>query len=233
MRDWGLSLRMPSPQTLAGATAFGHPPAAVRHLGAAPSPVSASYGADSFVAPAPPPLPPVPLPPPPPPLPPPPPPPLPRPHNPMVRQSPPVVAPKPFKWPAPSPQAAVTAPPPAPPPSPSSRSSADATVKAGTVRIRFWDEQEEDGDYIRIMLNGRVVPGLESVRLTNRGTVANLPLQPGKNVITIVALSTGVRGPCTSGIQILDNVVVAGKAQSRTDDLEVGQSSRLELDRLL
>ena len=115
------------------------------------------------------------------------------------------------------------------PPAPPS-SNADSTVNAKDIRIRFWDEQEEDGDRIRILLNGQVVPGLENIRLTNQGTVAKLELRPGKNVITLVALDKGQRGPCTSGIQILDNVVVAGKSQSRTDDLEVGQSSSLEIE---
>jgi hypothetical protein len=120
--------------------------------------------------------------------------------------------------------------PPSPPsPPPAADPSADATVNQRRLRIRFWDEQEEDGDRIQILLNGQPLPGLENVRLTNRGTVAQLELQPGKNVITVVALDKGSKGPCTSGIAILDGVVIRGQAQSRTDDLEVGQSSSLEI----
>jgi hypothetical protein len=125
----------------------------------------------------------------------------------------------------PPPPARPASPPPAPPTDP----TADATVNQRQIRIRFWDEQEQDGDRIQILLNGQPVPGLENVRLTNQGTVAQLDLQPGKNVITVVALDKGSKGPCTSGIQILGGVVVRGQAQSRTDDLEVGQSSSLEI----
>ncbi|MEB3197454.1 MAG: hypothetical protein VKP62_09655 [Candidatus Sericytochromatia bacterium] len=164
------------------------------------------------------------------PLPPPPPPPPPiRPLNPAPPPLPPappapVVIP-PFR-PVVQPVSLIPAAPPAPAPAPP---KADATVAAQEIRIRFWDEIEEDGDRIQILLNGQPVPGLENVRLTNEGTIAKLRLQPGNNVITVVALDIGSKGACTSGIAILDGVVVAGRAQSRTDEMEVGQRSQLEI----
>ena len=94
--------------------------------------------------------------------------------------------------------------------------------------VRFWDEELEDGDHIQVLLNGKVI--VEDLRITNAGTSIPMELAPGKNVITVKALSTGDSGPCTTGIAIQADAVIAGKAQTRSDDLQVGQTSELEID---
>jgi len=106
----------------------------------------------------------------------------------------------------------------------------DATVNKGKIKVRFWDEETQDGDRIQVLLNGQVVPGLVNLSLTNAGTVVEMELRPGKNVITVRALSTGSQGPCTSGIAIQADAIISGQAQTRTDDMQVGQESTLEID---
>ncbi|MFK5889733.1 MAG: hypothetical protein QM486_03250 [Flavobacteriaceae bacterium] len=70
------------------------------------------------------------------------------------------------------------------------------------VRIEVRDFGLEDGDRIKIYLNGEVVQ--ESVTLKNRFYFINIYLKKGFNTISIKALNQGYAGPNTAELEIYD-----------------------------
>ena len=78
------------------------------------------------------------------------------------------------------------------------------------VRIEVRDFGLEDGDRIKIYLNGETVE--ESVTLKNRFYFINIPLKEGFNTISIKALNQGYAGPNTAELEIYDgkgNLMIA------------------------
>lgn len=75
-------------------------------------------------------------------------------------------------------------------------------TKTKSVRIEVRDFGLEDGDRIKIYLNGEVVQ--ESVTLKNRFYFINIHLKEGFNTISIKALNQGYAGPNTAALEIYD-----------------------------
>jgi hypothetical protein len=75
-------------------------------------------------------------------------------------------------------------------------------TKTKLVRIEVRDFGLEDGDRIKIYLNGEVVQ--ESVTLKNRFYFININLKEGFNTISIKALNQGYAGPNTAALEIYD-----------------------------
>lgn len=154
-------------------------------------------------------------------------------------QPPPIVAPAPVVSPPPVWQPApvwqsppVWAQPPVAPPRPPVPQDppADVTLNKRQVSVKFWDDNVEDGDRIRVRVNGQVVPGLEDLRLRNKGDSFTLTLQPGANTISIEALDTGTQGPCTAAFQLEADAVVSGQARRHSADMKVGETSELQVE---
>ena len=101
-------------------------------------------------------------------------------------------------------------------------------VNTREVQVRFRDDRIEDGDRIRVELNGTVVPGLENLRLTNAGHTVTLTLQPGENELKVTALNEGAMPPNTTEVLIDADTVVEGSAHQLSKGLEPGQSEVLK-----
>jgi hypothetical protein len=71
-----------------------------------------------------------------------------------------------------------------------------------SVRIEVRDFGLEDGDRIKIYLNGEVIQ--KTITLKNRFYFMNIPLKQGFNTLSIKALNQGYSGPNTAEIEIYD-----------------------------
>ena len=72
-----------------------------------------------------------------------------------------------------------------------------------SVRIEVRDFGLEDGDRIKIYLNGRVIQ--KSITLKNRFHFIIIELENGRNTISIKALNQGYTGPNTAELEIYDS----------------------------
>lgn len=80
------------------------------------------------------------------------------------------------------------------------------STKAKRVNIIYRDHQAEDGDLIRVYVNGNVAQS--RVLLQNHSKGFFLTLSPGDNIIEFEALNQGTSGPNTAEFQVLDDVGV-------------------------
>lgn len=80
----------------------------------------------------------------------------------------------------------------------------DFRTQATRVAINCRDHEAEDGDLIRIWVNGRIY--VEQIMLTNHGQTIMLDLAPGFNKIEFEALNQGTSGPNTAQFIINDNL---------------------------
>ncbi|APY00326.1 hypothetical protein CLV86_0238 [Lacinutrix venerupis] len=81
------------------------------------------------------------------------------------------------------------------------------STKAKRVNIIYRDHQAEDGDIIRVYVNGNIAQS--RVLLQNHSKGFFLTLEPGDNIIEFEALNQGTSGPNTAEFQVLDD---SGKA---------------------
>ncbi len=84
----------------------------------------------------------------------------------------------------------------------------NVTVFAPQVPIELIDYWAEDGDYVTLKVNGRVVANNQMIR--NYGKVIMLDLKPGKNLVEIVGVKDG-RG----GITLEANIAGVGNVNNQ------------------
>ena len=84
----------------------------------------------------------------------------------------------------------------------------NVTVFAPRVPIELIDYWAEDGDYVTLKVNGRVVASNQMIR--NRGRIIMLELKPGRNLVEIVGVKDG-RG----GITLEANVAGVGNVNNQ------------------
>jgi len=77
------------------------------------------------------------------------------------------------------------------------------STRAKRVNIIYRDHQAEDGDLIRVYVNGDIVQS--RVLLQNHSKGFFLNLTPGDNIIEFEALNQGSSGPNTAEFQVLDD----------------------------
>ncbi len=82
------------------------------------------------------------------------------------------------------------------------------TVNASTVAIQLRDNVDEDGDYVTLIVNGKVYASNQLI--LNRGKVFMVDLEPGQNRVDIVGVKDG-RG----GITLEANVAGIGNINNR------------------
>ena len=82
------------------------------------------------------------------------------------------------------------------------------TVKAPTVAIQLRDNVDEDGDYVSLVVNGKVY--VSNQLILNQGRVFMVELQPGQNRVDIVGVKDG-----KGGITIEVNVAGIGNINNR------------------
>jgi hypothetical protein len=76
-------------------------------------------------------------------------------------------------------------------------------VPPGNYKLVFFDSEVEDGDKIRLSLNGRDLE--ESVEILNAKQEVTLKnMQYGKNIIDFEALSNGRLGYCTAVVYLVN-----------------------------
>jgi hypothetical protein len=161
------------------------------------------------------------------------------PQVPVVGNSP-TPAPTPTPTPVPVPSATST---PAPTPSPSgtpevfttptpgptpSQGFEPVVVNTRSVQVQLRDDQIEDGDRIRVELNGQVLPGYENYTLTKAGKLVTLDMQPGDNELKVTALNEGSLPPNTTELTIDADKVVSGSDHQLSKGLKTGQSETLK-----
>ena len=84
----------------------------------------------------------------------------------------------------------------------------NVTVVAARVPIELIDYWAEDGDYVTLKVNGRVVASNQMIR--NHGKIIMLDLKPGRNLVEIVGVKDG-RG----GITLEANVAGVGNVNNQ------------------
>lgn len=78
------------------------------------------------------------------------------------------------------------------------------STKAKRVNVVYRDHQAEDGDLIKVYVNGNVVQS--RVLLMNHTKGFFLVLDPGDNIIEFEALNQGTSGPNTAEFQVIDDL---------------------------
>lgn len=73
-----------------------------------------------------------------------------------------------------------------------------------TLRLEIWDNDQEDGDIISVMLNGRLIVKNYAVRKNRRKL--EIPLQEGENVLTFHAENLGQAPPNTAALSFFDGI---------------------------
>ncbi|MNZ99454.1 hypothetical protein D3C78_1187800 [compost metagenome] len=101
-------------------------------------------------------------------------------------------------------------------------------VNTRQVQVMLRDDQIEDGDRIKVELNGQVVPGYANHRLTNAGKLLTLELNAGDNELKVTALNEGSMPPNTTEMTIDADAVVQGSARQLSKGLKTGQSESLK-----
>lgn len=148
----------------------------------------------------------------------------------------PVPTPTPTPTPSATPTAAPTPAPsgtpevfttPTPGPTPS-QGFEPVVVNTRSVQVQFRDDQIEDGDRIKVELNGQVVPGFENYTLTKAGKIATLDMNAGDNELKVTALNEGSLPPNTTEVTIDADKVVSGSDHQLSKGLKTGQSETLK-----
>ncbi|OKH21370.1 NucA/NucB deoxyribonuclease domain-containing protein, partial [Chroogloeocystis siderophila] len=86
----------------------------------------------------------------------------------------------------------------------------EVTVVRNPISITLYDNSAQDGDIVSVTVNGKTIPGLESVLLTNAGQTFNISLETGVNTVAVHALNEGAASPCTATLVITPSQVVSG-----------------------
>lgn len=103
----------------------------------------------------------------------------------------------------------------------------DVTVSGRYLSFTVWDNGDEDGDRIRLYLNGKVVEAAWDLSLLNAGTRLALNLQPGRNELRFTALNEGLFPPNTFALRLDADLVVSGSATQLSRFLQTGESDVL------
>lgn len=90
-----------------------------------------------------------------------------------------------------------------------------------SITIIAWDHSDEDGDKVKISLNGAA---LGSISLKNAKQSCRLSLRSGHNEVKITALNQGTSGPNTASFEVHDK---SGKLTKKSWDLLTGKSAIL------
>jgi hypothetical protein len=101
-------------------------------------------------------------------------------------------------------------------------------VNTRSVQVRLRDDQIEDGDRIKVELNGQVVPGYADYTLLKAGGLLTLDLNVGDNELKVTALNEGRLPPNTTEVLIDADKVVSGSANQLSKGLKTGQSETLK-----
>ncbi|NJN34376.1 MAG: hypothetical protein HC817_09125 [Saprospiraceae bacterium] len=80
----------------------------------------------------------------------------------------------------------------------------DYITKMKTLRLEIWDNDQEDGDLVSIMLNGHLIAKNYAVRKAKRKL--EIPLQEGDNVLTFHAENLGQAPPNTAALSFFDGI---------------------------
>lgn len=103
----------------------------------------------------------------------------------------------------------------------------DVTVNQRRFTFTVWDDAYEDGDRIRLYLNGQVLEAAVDLTLKNAGTRLTVDLQPGINRLRFLALNTGESPPNTFALKVDADLLISGSASQVSRGLEVGESDTL------
>ena len=71
------------------------------------------------------------------------------------------------------------------------------------LTLYLWDANEEDGDKIRLIINGQII--LYEYETKRKRKKIKYPLKDGENIIEIKAISLGTSPPNTSRIELVDS----------------------------
>lgn len=77
------------------------------------------------------------------------------------------------------------------------------TVGKDSISIEVWDGNREDGDVISLVFNGKVL--LEKHPLTKNKSSFRVALQPGQNILTLIAHNLGDIPPNTAALEVERN----------------------------
>jgi len=86
----------------------------------------------------------------------------------------------------------------------------NVSVNRSPVEMKIWDHGSEDGDRVKIYINGKYY---RTVTLKKKGTVLRLPLRYGRHTFQVKALNQGRVGPNTASMRITG--VVRGRARQK------------------
>lgn len=77
------------------------------------------------------------------------------------------------------------------------------TVAKDSITVDVWDGNREDGDIVSVVFNGNVI--LEQHTLTKQKSSFRVALQPGQNVLTLIAHNLGDIPPNTAALEVERN----------------------------
>ena len=97
------------------------------------------------------------------------------------------------------------------------------TVAVSEVNLEIYDNDQEDGDVVSIMLNGRWISQNVSVRKKPR--VLRIPLNQGDNTLTLHAVNLGNVPPNTAAVRIIygedSQVVILNADMSSSEAIKI------------
>jgi hypothetical protein len=96
----------------------------------------------------------------------------------------------------------------------------DVDVSQRNITLTFYDWGTEDGDIIKLTINGQVI--VASLKLLKAQQVIPVTLNPGANTIVVTALNEGGSPPNTTAINI--SHVISGMPDQVSRGLHTGQS---------
>lgn len=76
------------------------------------------------------------------------------------------------------------------------------TASEGQAELKLWDDMNEDGDTVTVVLNDHII--LEHHRVTKKPQVFPIQLQPGNNHLVIYAENLGRIKPNTAAVSLLE-----------------------------
>lgn len=92
-----------------------------------------------------------------------------------------------------------------------------------TVKIKVWDNHEEDGDLINLYLNGKLL--FSNLEVTKKGEVFEVQLTSGVNIIEVEALNEGKVSPNTSALRIFTSTeehdIILSARKGQKDALKI------------
>lgn len=87
----------------------------------------------------------------------------------------------------------------------------DFVVTDKDPTLNFFDYGNQDGDAVRVKLNGQTIRNRVDLKDVSNPTPVPINLQPGKNTLEITALNVGTRANNTVGVAFPQNTVIYDK----------------------